>query len=170
MIETIYSQAIVLCAFILDCQKKMTSFSSQPEQQPNKPMIHSNGNKTSVQNESIASQIMTIPNLITLSRIAIIPFILYFILNDQHINACLLFVYAAISDFLDGFIARKCATQSSFLGSILDPLADKLLIGSLAITLTINNMIPLGKQNNVNFESDFFNNIFTMKNLEINRI
>lgn len=87
--------------------------------------------------------ILTIPNLITFSRIVCIPFILYFIFENQHFYSCGLFAYAAISDFLDGYISRNFKNQSSFLGSILDPIADKLLIGSLIITLCLNQMIPL---------------------------
>lgn len=109
------------------------------------------------------NRILTVPNVLTLSRIASIPFINYFIFVNQHELACGLFVAAAITDFLDGkstreilqvwkkihlsrilgLIARRFPSQSSQLGSILDPLADKLLIGTLAVTLTLNHMLPL---------------------------
>lgn len=112
-------------AFIVKYHKKMTG--ARKNNQPD--LIH---------------QILTIPNLITLSRIACIPFIISSIHNDQHMNACLWSIYAAVSDFLDGYIARNWESQASILGGILDPLADKLLIGSLAITFTIKQMIPLG--------------------------
>ena len=132
MLETAYSKAIIVFLLILIVKfyKKMIAQVTKP--------------KNSEQERSILSQILTVPNLLTLSRIFCIPFILYYLLVDKHLYACLLFIYAAISDFLDGYIARKCKNQSSFLGSILDPLADKLLIGSLTITLTLNHMIPLG--------------------------
>lgn len=132
MLETAYSKAIIvfLLIIIVKFYKKMIAQVTKP--------------KNSEQERSILSQILTVPNLLTLSRIFCIPFILYYLLVDKHLYACLLFIYAAISDFLDGYIARKCKNQSSFLGSILDPLADKLLIGSLTITLTLNHMIPLG--------------------------
>jgi cardiolipin synthase len=135
MLETAYSKAIIvfLLIIIVKFYKKMIAQVTKPK--------NSDDNK---QERSILSQILTVPNLLTLSRIFCIPFILYYLLVDKHLYACLLFIYAAISDFLDGYIARKCKNQSSFLGSILDPLADKLLIGSLTITLTLNHMIPLG--------------------------
>lgn len=87
--------------------------------------------------------VFTIPNLLTMSRIASIPFINYFVLTGQHEYACGLFVLAAVTDFLDGYVARNFKNQSSYLGGIIDPLADKLLIGSLTITLGYKDMIPL---------------------------
>ena len=73
--------------------------------------------------------IFTIPNVLTGLRIVSIPFINYFVFTGQHDIACGLFVLASITDGLDGYIARNVPNQLSHLGSILDPLADKLLIG-----------------------------------------
>lgn len=73
--------------------------------------------------------ILTIPNLLTSLRIASVPFINYYFFIGQHDVACGLFVLASFTDFLDGHIARNFPNQLSHLGSILDPLADKLLIG-----------------------------------------
>ena len=87
--------------------------------------------------------VFTIPNCLTTLRIIAIPFIQYFILIDRHDLACGLFVAASLTDFLDGFIARNFPNQMSYIGSIIDPLADKLLIGSLTITLAVYNMLPL---------------------------
>ncbi|RNA05820.1 Cardiolipin [Brachionus plicatilis] len=87
--------------------------------------------------------IFTVPNALTLSRIASVPFINYFVFTDQHELACSLFVLAGVTDFVDGFIARNFRNQKSYLGSVIDPLADKLLIGSLTITLMLNSMIPI---------------------------
>jgi len=87
--------------------------------------------------------IFTIPNALTSLRIVCTPFINYFLLINKHEYACALFVFAGITDFLDGYIARKWPNQKSILGSILDPLADKLLIGSLTVTLTLKEMLPI---------------------------
>lgn len=89
------------------------------------------------------NRIHTIPNYITISRIMSVPFINYCVLIDKHELACGLFFLASLTDFIDGYIARNWPNQQSFLGSILDPLADKLLIGSLTVTLAINNMLPI---------------------------
>ena len=77
--------------------------------------------------------IWTIPNFLTSLRIISIPFINYFVLTGQHDIACGLFVASALTDALDGYIARNVPNQLSHLGSILDPLADKLLIGKYFI-------------------------------------
>jgi cardiolipin synthase len=87
--------------------------------------------------------IFTIPNILTMARIASIPFISYFVFINQYDYACGLFVLAAVTDFLDGYIARNWPNQLSNLGSIIDPLADKLLIGTLTVTLALTNMMPL---------------------------
>lgn len=98
----------------------------------------SNGKKSDPENV-----IITVPNALTISRIISVPFINYFMLTNQHELACSLFVLAGVSDFFDGYVARNFKNQKSHLGSVIDPLADKLLIGSLTITLMINSMIPL---------------------------
>ena len=87
--------------------------------------------------------IFTIPNILTSLRIISIPFINYMVFINNHEYACALFFLAGLTDFLDGYIARNWKNQKSYLGSILDPLADKLLIGSLTLALTINGMLPV---------------------------
>jgi cardiolipin synthase len=72
-----------------------------------------------------------IPNILTLSRIAVVPFIVCsFYFDDKvlaHKVGAYLFLYACITDFLDGYIARRFNMQSNF-GRMLDPIADKLLV------------------------------------------
>lgn len=89
------------------------------------------------------NRILTIPNVLTLSRICMTPFINYYLLTNDHKTATILFAVAGFTDFLDGYIARNYANQKSYLGSIIDPLADKLLICSLTITLTKCSLIPI---------------------------
>ncbi len=77
---------------------------------------------------------VTVPNRITLARIACIPFFVYFLLSGQslfshRLIAAGLFVAIALTDALDGYLARKLEQSSSF-GALLDPLADKLLVYS----------------------------------------
>jgi len=77
-------------------------------------------------------------NFLTYSRIACGPIIFLLIsIFESYGGALLLFFYASISDFLDGFFARKYEL-TSVLGAILDPIADKILILFLIIALTIN--------------------------------
>lgn len=76
------------------------------------------------------SSLYSIPNLITYFRLLSIPFILIFYLSGIDILqllAFITFILAALSDFLDGYLARKL-NQTSLLGKILDPIADKLLV------------------------------------------
>ena len=99
--------------------------------------------KNTNQTKNSNDLIFTIPNVLTMSRIASIPFISYFVFMNQYDYACGLFVLAAVTDFLDGYIARNWPNQLSNLGSILDPLADKLLVGTLTVTLALTNMMPI---------------------------
>lgn len=100
---------------------KYLQYSSNP------PAENKKTNLTS--DEDQKNLIYTIPNVLTGLRIVSIPFINYFVLTGQHEIACGLFVLASVTDGLDGYIARNFPNQLSHLGSILDPLADKLLIG-----------------------------------------
>ncbi|XP_002741310.1 cardiolipin synthase (CMP-forming)-like [Saccoglossus kowalevskii] len=87
--------------------------------------------------------IYTIPNLLTTSRIAISPLLGYLVLHEYLWFATCLFGIAGITDLLDGYIARNFANQQSVFGSILDPLADKILVGVLTVSLTAVNLIPI---------------------------
>lgn len=81
-------------------------------------------------------KIFTLPNLLTLLRIILVPFFLAAILGARFSEALLIFFIAGISDSLDGIIARRF-DQKSALGQWLDPAADKLLVASAFIALTI---------------------------------
>ncbi len=82
--------------------------------------------------------IKNIPNILTVTRIAVIPIIvLTFYFEDvvfAHRLGAGLFVLACVTDFLDGYLARKFNLQSSF-GIMLDPIADKLLVASVLLML-----------------------------------
>lgn len=94
-----------------------------------------------------------VPNILTISRILLIPFIIMSLIgfrfgfdglsNKTFIYSCLL--YAFISDFLDGYIARRWKLESGF-GRMIDPIADKLLVAGCLISYCIivqGNMIVL---------------------------
>lgn len=83
-----------------------------------------------------------IPNILTILRILLTPIIVYFILTDSPIPALFLFILASLSDWADGFIARRFNLESK-LGAILDPMADKILVTSLYITFTYLEIIPI---------------------------
>ncbi len=82
-----------------------------------------------------------LPNAITISRIALVP-VLILALKDQHFGAALaVFLAAGMSDALDGFLAKRLKLTSR-LGAILDPAADKILLVSAYVMLTILEYIP----------------------------
>ena len=79
-------------------------------------------------------KVWSIPNILTLMRVLITPVIVTtFYFDDTaiaHRIAFALFLFASITDFLDGFLARRFRVQSN-LGRIFDPIADKLMVGSV---------------------------------------
>ena len=85
---------------------------------------------------------MSIPNLITLARILLVPVVVWAIATGQMQLAFLLFLAAGISDAVDGFLAKRFGMTTE-LGAYLDPLADKALIVSIYVTLGITGVIPL---------------------------
>jgi cardiolipin synthase len=85
---------------------------------------------------------LSIPNLITLVRILMVPVVVWAIASGQMRLAFLLFFVAAISDGVDGFLAKRFGMMTE-LGAYLDPLADKVLIVSIYVTLGITGVIPL---------------------------
>ncbi len=81
--------------------------------------------------------ILTLPNLLTIGRIAAIPVVVALLLVDGRIApwvACIVFTIAAVTDILDGYLARMMKTESR-LGRLLDPIADKLLVGAVLLAL-----------------------------------
>ena len=85
---------------------------------------------------------MTIANIITLARLVFVPIIIWAMLSDAMLPAFVLFIVAGASDAVDGIIARAFNQQSE-LGTILDPLADKVMLVSVFIVLTYLDHIPL---------------------------
>lgn len=85
---------------------------------------------------------MNLPNALTVLRILLVPLFLDKALNGEMEFAAIVYIAAAITDGLDGFIARFWHLQTR-LGSFLDPLADKLLITTSYVTLTILGLVPL---------------------------
>ena len=82
------------------------------------------------------------PNILTLLRICMAPFLVAAVLDNRYETGFILFVLAGLSDALDGLLARKLK-QSTALGQYLDPVADKLLLSTLFVVLTHQGLIPL---------------------------
>jgi cardiolipin synthase (CMP-forming) len=84
---------------------------------------------------------MNIPNLITLLRIILVPIIVILLIQGFFLKALIAFVVAGLSDALDGFLARVLH-QQTVLGAYMDPIADKALLASSFVTLSILHIIP----------------------------
>src|SRR5580693_146457 len=87
------------------------------------------------------SQIFTAPNQLTLLRMVFVPFIVIELVEGRYFWALVLFVIAGFSDGLDGFLARHLH-QQTLLGQYLDPIADKLLLSTMFLSLSIMHKIP----------------------------
>jgi len=87
------------------------------------------------------SQVFTAPNQLTLLRMVFVPFIVIELVEGRYFWALVLFVVAGFSDGLDGLLARKLH-QQTLLGQYLDPIADKLLLSTMFLVLSILHRIP----------------------------
>jgi cardiolipin synthase len=86
--------------------------------------------------------IYTIPNILTFTRLLAAPAVGYCILTTQPTLALTLFFYAGLTDAIDGYLARRF-NQSTVVGTIIDPMADKLLMTIAVVSLAIQSTIPL---------------------------
>ncbi len=82
-----------------------------------------------------------LPNLITVLRIALTPFIVWQLVTGHFLRGLVLFMVAGFTDVLDGWLARSFRWGSP-AGAYLDPIADKLLLGSIYIVLGVQHVIP----------------------------
>ena len=87
------------------------------------------------------SRLLNAPNQLTLLRMVFLPFIVNSLVDNHYRTGLILFVLAGISDGLDGLLARSLH-QQTMLGQYLDPIADKLLLSTLFLVLSILHKIP----------------------------
>jgi cardiolipin synthase len=87
------------------------------------------------------SQLLTAPNQLTLMRMMFVPFVVIHLVEGHYSTALILFVLAGMSDGLDGLLARTLK-QQTVLGQYLDPIADKLLLSTMFLVLSILHKIP----------------------------
>ncbi|KAK5007440.1 hypothetical protein LTR28_005287, partial [Elasticomyces elasticus] len=85
--------------------------------------------------------IYNIPNILTASRLIAAPVIGYLVLHDQYGWALALFAYAGITDLVDGWMARRWKLQT-VVGSVIDPMADKVLMTVLTVALAVKGALP----------------------------
>jgi cardiolipin synthase len=97
--------------------------------------------KSKIANPPVSSRIVTVPNLLTLFRMALIPVFVSLLFYSKFGLALGVFILAGITDGLDGLLARRL-NQGSQLGAILDPIADKLLLVTSFVVLSMPAIIP----------------------------
>jgi cardiolipin synthase len=89
----------------------------------------------------LKGELVNIPNLLSFLRIALVPVFLWLLLNEMFLSAIFVLVVAGITDFLDGYLARKL-NQMTKLGKVLDPVADRLYIFATLLALSVTGNIP----------------------------
>lgn len=89
-----------------------------------------------------SDRIITIPNVLSFVRLALVPVFLLFLLDGQDIAALVTLAVSGFTDFLDGFLARRLG-QVTRLGQLLDPAADRLYIIAAVLGLVMRELIPL---------------------------
>jgi cardiolipin synthase len=88
----------------------------------------------------LEDRIFTVPNALSLARLFMVPIVVALLLARADGLAAALFVLAAVTDFLDGRLARRAGPTR--LGQILDPVADRLMLSSVAVVLAVRGLLP----------------------------
>jgi cardiolipin synthase (CMP-forming) len=89
----------------------------------------------------MSSRIFTVPNILTVFRMVLIPVFVSLLFYQRFLLALIVFVVAGLTDGLDGLLARRF-DQKSQLGTILDPIADKLMLVTAFIVLSMRSVFP----------------------------
>lgn len=86
-------------------------------------------------------EVINIPNFLSFLRIALVPLFLWFLLEEMFVSAITVLAVAGLTDFLDGYLARKLK-QTTKLGKMLDPVADRLYIFATLLALSSTGYVP----------------------------
>jgi cardiolipin synthase len=89
----------------------------------------------------LRDRVFTVPNALSLLRLFMVPVVVALLLAGSDGLAAAFFVLAALTDFLDGKLARRAGPTR--LGQILDPVADRLMLSSVAVVLAIRGLLPI---------------------------
>ena len=89
----------------------------------------------------MSSRILTVPNLLTVFRMVLIPVFVTLLFYRRFSLALAVFILAGLTDGLDGLLARRFSQQSQ-LGTVLDPIADKLLLVTAFVVLSMRSVFP----------------------------
>jgi len=86
-------------------------------------------------------EVINVPNLLSILRIALVPVFLWFLLDEFFLAAIVVLALTGLTDFLDGYLARKL-NQITKLGKMLDPVADRLYIFATLLALSVTGYVP----------------------------
>src|SRR5918997_772397 len=89
----------------------------------------------------LGDRVFTVPNALSLARLFMVPVVVALLLAREDVLGAAFFVLAAATDFLDGRLARRAGPTR--LGQILDPLADRLMLSSVAVVLAVRGLLPV---------------------------
>ena len=89
----------------------------------------------------LSDRILTWPNLLSALRLLLVPFFLWLIIDHQNLLAFAILAFSSFTDWFDGFLARRL-NQTSRLGQLLDPAADRLFILASLIGLAVTEQVP----------------------------
>jgi len=90
-----------------------------------------------------ADRILTVPNAITMVRLACVPVFVWLLFGEhRQIAAAILLAVLGATDWVDGFVARRWH-QVSTVGKVLDPTADRILVGTAVVSVIVNGAVPL---------------------------
>lgn len=131
-----------LCEFFF-CKSRAASLPARPiaDRKLGSSISKPISKAKSLLSKTLHEDIYTLPNLLTLSRLGAAPFVGYFILHDNHSWALGLLAYSAVTDLLDGWIARRW-NKKTVVGTVIDPMADKALMAILTVALAAKGALP----------------------------
>ena len=105
------------------------------------PVVHTPSTGPPRSGQRVSTAIRTVPNAVTLARLLLMPVCAYLLASGQYGWGIVLTAVVGSTDWVDGWLARRTG-QVSRLGQLLDPLADRLLIASVAIALVVRGVVP----------------------------
>jgi cardiolipin synthase len=107
----------------------------------NENSVVNQNNVVNQNSNAVSSRILTVPNVLSFIRLALVPVFLCLVIAGDYLVALIILVFSSLSDYLDGVIARRFG-QITRLGQLLDPAADRLFIFAALIGLAVGEIIP----------------------------
>lgn len=129
-------------------QQQLRCLSSKPPIPPNNGVQHKEDRKDTNPTTKLSQDLLstheniyTLPNFLTLTRLIAAPVVGYLLAYEQYPAALAVFLYAGITDLVDGWIARRWKMQT-VVGTIVDPMADKALMTTVVVVLGSKGALP----------------------------